>query len=405
MALSHCWGGVSPLTTTTATLSQRLHEISFSSLPKTFQDAVTITRSLDVEYLWIDSLCIIQDDRDDWAREAAWMKAVYADCYAMISADGSANPHGGCFGGAGVDQKNRSFEVRSKGPFCSRVTAFVRLTQLRDSFHAEVGHRIGEAAEAAVATTAGDSQSRTILNQRGWCFQERVLAPRILHFGASELAWECPETVACECQCVITGHDRESRFKALFADRILRDNKRQDSQLLIDVDAATAPREQIDILVWMHFVEEFTRRELTYSTDTLHALSGLAEFMGAVAQTDYLCGLWKKNLAEFLLWEVEVGGNPNLPMTSPRPFRITAAGQQAAQTPGGNTPRAKRHAAYHAPSWSWASVIAPIHFHIGRLDTIKRTRFHMCERTACWWPPGRGSRYWRVSMRTAFPTR
>ncbi|KAH6838616.1 hypothetical protein B0I37DRAFT_400223 [Chaetomium sp. MPI-CAGE-AT-0009] len=345
MALSHCWGGISPLTTTTATLSQRLREIPFADLPKTFQDAVTITRSLGVGYLWIDSLCIIQDDRDDWAREAARMKDVYAGCYAMISANGSTNSNGGCFG-SGISEQKRSFAVHSVGPFFSKVKAFVRLTHLRDTFHAEVGHIIGD----DTGPLAG-GRSRTRLNQRGWCFQERVLAPRILHLGPSELAWECPETVACECQCVVTRHDRESRFKALFADRILR-NAQQPHQS----EQADA-RPQVDILLWMHFVEEFTRRELTYSTDTLHALSGLAEFMGAVAQTDYLCGLWKKNLAEFLLWRVPV---PNKLFSDSR--RMSGAGT------GTDAVLAKHHATYHAPSWSWASVIGPIDFDIGRLD-------------------------------------
>ncbi|KAL2150969.1 hypothetical protein VTH82DRAFT_6067 [Thermothelomyces myriococcoides] len=378
MTLSHCWGGINPLTTTNATLLQRRREIPFKSLPKTFQDAVTITRSLGVKYLWIDSLCIIQDDRDDWVREAARMKDIYANCYAMISADGSANPNGGCFS-SGINEQSRSFAVHSVGPFHSKVTAFVRLTRLRDPFHAEVGHIIGDTTGPLAA-----SQSRSALNRRGWCFQERVLAPRILHLGPSELAWECPETVACECRDVITSHDRESRFKAFFADRILRDAQRP-----CDNQHAHA-RQQVNILLWMHFVEEFTRRELTNSTDMLHALSGLAEFMGAATQTDYLCGLWKRNLAELLLWHIDDSDkrirslDPTL--RTPRPFTVKSPGQLWSQTErasGANTNTdtgtgatlAKRHATYYAPSWSWASVIGPISFQIGRLDTVKRDQF------------------------------
>ncbi|KFY01713.1 hypothetical protein V490_00787, partial [Pseudogymnoascus sp. VKM F-3557] len=357
MTLSHSWGGITPLTTTTATLSQRLQEIPYTTLPKTFQDAVTITRSLGIEYLWIDSLCIIQDDRDDWARESARMKNVYTNCYAMISANSSANPNGGCFSPPGVRSQSRSFAVPTVGPYFSKVTAFVRLTSLRDTFHAEIVHTIGDNTVGALALV-DKSQPRTILNRRGWCFQERVLAPRILHLGLSELAWECPSTVTCECQTITTLHDRESRFKALFADHILRSAQAGRSP-------QSANRNQADVLLWMHFVEEFTQRQLTYSTDMLHALSGLAEFMNAATgQNEYLCGLWRSNLAGFLLWHVDVPDShfiANMPLMAPRPFRLTRVGHQMSR-------EARRHAPYYAPSWSWASVIGPVTFQIGRLD-------------------------------------
>jgi hypothetical protein len=173
-------------------------------MPKTFQDAVIITRSLGVKYLWIDSLCIIQDNMDNWNIEAARMKSVYAGCYTMIAADNSINSHGGCFSSS-VHEKTRSYAVESVGPFLSKARAFIRLTHMRGAFHERISHDIGNIYQ--------DDKSRTVLDQRGWCFQERVLAPRILHLGKSELAWECSETVTSECQSVITSLDKESRFK------------------------------------------------------------------------------------------------------------------------------------------------------------------------------------------------
>ena len=347
VSLSHCWGGVSPITTTTDTISQRVQGIAYQNLPKTFQDAITITRSLGVNYIWIDSLCIVQDSREDWNREAARMKDVYANCYAMIAVDDSPNPHGGCFA-PDKDECRSSYAVDSVGPFLSKVKAFVRLTHMRDHFHMEVSHRIGD-------PNAAPELSRSILNQRGWCLQERVLAPRILHFGRSEFSWECPETVACECQPITTSFDKESRFKALLSDRILRDAQ------LGKEDSFTS--EQVDIFMWMHFVEEFTRRQLTYHTDILHALSGMAGFMVAAARTEYACGLWKKELAEFLLWAVDYGEGPRLGLSAALPFRLQSSGQ----TPSSPV-RPKRHESYYAPSWSWASLIGPIKFLVGRLD-------------------------------------
>jgi hypothetical protein len=71
VCLSHCWGGYQPLRTTQETLQSHLKAIPWAGFPKTYQDAIVFTRFLGVKYLWIDSLCIIQDDLDDWARESA----------------------------------------------------------------------------------------------------------------------------------------------------------------------------------------------------------------------------------------------------------------------------------------------------------------------------------------------
>lgn len=97
ITLSHCWGGHQPLTTTKSTKRDRLDGIEWASLPKTFQDAVTITRRLQVQYIWIDSLCIIQDDGDDWEVEAANMGAIYEASLLTISASTASNPDHGIF--------------------------------------------------------------------------------------------------------------------------------------------------------------------------------------------------------------------------------------------------------------------------------------------------------------------
>ena len=78
-ALSHCWGPPEkhPIQTTSNTLKDHLEGIEFKVLPRTFQDAVTVTRAIGVRYLWIDCLCIVQDDKNDWKKEAAMMGSIY----------------------------------------------------------------------------------------------------------------------------------------------------------------------------------------------------------------------------------------------------------------------------------------------------------------------------------------
>jgi hypothetical protein len=68
VCLSHCWGNAQLVKTLTNNIEGMKRGIALASLPKTFQDAVLMTRRLGIRYLWIDSLCIIQDDGDDWDR-------------------------------------------------------------------------------------------------------------------------------------------------------------------------------------------------------------------------------------------------------------------------------------------------------------------------------------------------
>ena len=97
--LSHCWGaaGSGPLTTTLANFASRKERIRFNELPLTFQDAVITTRKLKIPYLWIDSLCIIQDSPSDWENEAARMAIVYAGSACTLSALSSEHSNGGFF--------------------------------------------------------------------------------------------------------------------------------------------------------------------------------------------------------------------------------------------------------------------------------------------------------------------
>src|SRR5690606_33344547 len=96
LALSHCWGGSVHLDTRKATVAQRRANITWESLPPTFKDAVTVTRRLGFEYVWIDSLCIIQDDEKDWVNEAAKMASIYEGATIVLAATSSVDGEGGC---------------------------------------------------------------------------------------------------------------------------------------------------------------------------------------------------------------------------------------------------------------------------------------------------------------------
>lgn len=91
IALSHCWGGGQPLKTTKENISSMKTGIPWAKLPNTFQDAITVTRRLGLRYLWIDSLCIVQDDAQDWEREAANMAVIFESAYLTIAATAATN--------------------------------------------------------------------------------------------------------------------------------------------------------------------------------------------------------------------------------------------------------------------------------------------------------------------------
>jgi hypothetical protein len=98
VCLSHCWGtsGHSDVTTT-ANLESKMLGIPIESLPQTFLDAIIIVQKIGLEYLWVDSLCIIQDDRDDWEKESAKMAGIYQGAFLTIAATASSSNRDGMF--------------------------------------------------------------------------------------------------------------------------------------------------------------------------------------------------------------------------------------------------------------------------------------------------------------------
>ena len=93
IAVSHSWGKIVKPFTTTKNVESLKKRIDFASLPKTFQDSIFIARKLGVQYVWIDSVCIIQDDGEDWTHEAKTMGLVYQKAYLTISASQSPGDH------------------------------------------------------------------------------------------------------------------------------------------------------------------------------------------------------------------------------------------------------------------------------------------------------------------------
>lgn len=174
LTLSHRWGSLEFLKLTKANVDGLKTRIELSELSKTFQDAIAITLELGLCYLWIDSLCIIQDCELDWLREAASMQDIYRNSILTISASGITED--------GLESLRREPEIGC---------LFVQLRSSKNS-----------PSPSQCFIYERFLWYRLVLNspiaRRGWVLQERLLSRRVLHCTDTQLAWECDELQACE---------------------------------------------------------------------------------------------------------------------------------------------------------------------------------------------------------------
>lgn len=296
--------------TTLETFEQRRRAIRISELPKTFKDAIRLTRKLGVQYLWIDSLCIIQNSEQDWIEEAANMGAVYRNCLVCIAADGATDSNGGCF-----------IESPSKRNLDLACLEFEKATKLRGTVHIREEPLLGAFAHVKRTTEPYESK----LDTRGWALQEHALAPRTLHYTMAELAWDCAKHIKCEC--TILPQDVGPLYQLQSCKHMMR----HSAHLSEDGESKRS--------MWPNFVELATKRSLTYESDRLHALSGIAKVISRPQYGPFLAGLWKAELPLTLLWQI---------VTRHTKGRLRVV--------------SRRHRPYYAPSWTWASVTGPVVF-------------------------------------------
>ena len=149
-----------------------------SQLPKTFRDAISVARVLRVRYLWIDSLCIIQDSASDWATHVSQMADIYQNGLLTFAAGASSDDDGGFF----VDVPDE---------WTPHYKFHLDVEDIQYEFHCR--HTVDH------PDADWPAKEMLPLMERGWCFQERFLSKRYLCFGSKEILWECEEDVACSC--------------------------------------------------------------------------------------------------------------------------------------------------------------------------------------------------------------
>ncbi|KAK5654622.1 hypothetical protein OQA88_6943 [Cercophora sp. LCS_1] len=266
MTLSHCWGPTPHLVIRTLTSNIDAHtaRIPLTALTNTFRDAVAVTRAVGIPYLWIDSLCIVQDSADDWARESAKMGFIYANSHLTIAAAASADSTGGCFHHSNMPKAKRAWPV-------------IKCTTDEGTGLVAVTPRLGDF----------DTLKDAPLHVRAWVKQERILSPRTVHFDRDQMLWECREERICESGVP------EGAFSV--------QRKLWDGRLHFESGAPAAKGRKF-WWDWYDLVEGYTGHGLTKGEDKLPALSGLADMLGRATGGGYVAGLWRDHLPWGLLW-------------------------------------------------------------------------------------------------------
>lgn len=305
-ALSYCWGSWNDqLKTTRGTIRDMTTEILDKSMTPVVYDAVELTRDLGIPYLWIDALCILQDNDKDWKQNAANMHQIYgsADITIAAWASESAGEH---FRNA--TQRHVYLEFR---PDVETDLSGLYGVRFMFSYPGDLK------AEHLSYRPMWDSELDSKWAFRGWTFQEQLTSTRILGFGRSELCFQCPE------KSQLFGRDPCGPDSTIFLAQW------EDNRIHGDETG-----EQ-----WESLIIDYTYRHAGFTriTDKLPAFSGVAALIGeklGFAKEDYLAGIWRSQLSTGLMWH-NISGKPQ---TLSQYISDLAAKLSV------------------GPSWSWASA-------------------------------------------------
>lgn len=316
ITLSYRWSKKFVLRLTTATEASFRKQIAVTALPRSIQDAVMVADALGYQYLWVDALCIIQDSKADWLKESARMCDYYSQSALCIAAC-TSDPDAGFLRARNLLSK-MPCKITPKGKF---PTVYVR-------------------QQSIFMDNEIDPLRRLPLNDRGWVFQERLLAPRLLHFTDVEVFWECAAALSSD---IFPRHIWDSARKRYLTRTDSSPAQPQRAPAMENFMAQPGgfdrflqrgdPIPSMDVNMWTELVEEYSSLALSFERDKLVAIGGLARKAAAVTGGElgqYTAGLWAKDLPLQLGWRKHTHF-PDVFLKA-------------------------RSTVYKAPSWSWASM-------------------------------------------------
>lgn len=314
--LSHCWGpNPQFLTLLERNLDSFREEIPLADLPRSFQDAIFVCCHLGIRYLWIDSLCIMQNSVVDWNLHAKQMALVYSNCVLNFSFDKGSCPEDGGFTERGTDllQECCLFSSWPDGMSLDEISDDEKTEE--DYEGKSLGRLLsGKMRRLTVFSWPDYNRSTTIslakvpLSDRGWVVQERLLSPRVLHFGWDRISWECGEIGSLNEALPIGFGNTGKQFDPEPRGPFNFEAVETGSSVLASA-----------FNWWSQILTEYTKRKLTYpDKDKLVALAAVAQKFGG----RYYAGHHRGTMPFCLLW-----------------VYITRTGHNLC-----------------GPTWSWASV-------------------------------------------------
>lgn len=250
--LSHRWSDqTKAVSITEKTMAMYTNPFDIQKLPQLFQDAVAITLSLGLKHIWIDCLCIFQDDTKDWEIEASAMALIYENAEFTIAASSCEGCEESLFQQRPL-QHSTQITTWKGNPVILRP----KITHPWD-----------------ISGTRTTKNGFPLLS-RGWVFQERRLSRRYIHFGRNELLFECRECVWCECQS-------QSAYNSYLSPQHPLSQRHQD---------------------WKGLIRSYQKQKFTYEIDRLPALAGVAKHHHRLWGGTYIAGHWYERMNETLAW-------------------------------------------------------------------------------------------------------
>ena len=306
IALSHCWGGPIATVLRRENLTQFSEDIQEDQLALNFRDAVDVARKLGIQYLWIDSLCIIQNDSDDWARESEKMAEVYQNAHVTICVLTSPKSAHGIFSRLPATNELMNHGVAIPVGGNDVVTAQLYKPKATESLF--------------------NLDREAPLNMRAWCLQESVMSRRIIYFGSTQIYWGC-------CQGFKAAD--EVPGPSLFLNAGSGPTTLNDAFIASQRQPLPFHGRLLQDLLHKYYslVRQYTARKITFDKDKLSALSGLARRLHPIIGGDYIAGIWTVDVAQGILWSAADS---------------TGAGIRPVQP-------------FRAPSWSWVATNDPVY--------------------------------------------
>ncbi|KAL8910062.1 MAG: hypothetical protein Q9171_004616 [Xanthocarpia ochracea] len=257
-------------------------EIPLEDLPQTFRDAICVTRNLGYRYLWIDSLCIVQDDPKDWDTVSRDIASIYSNCVLTIAALWGQDTNSGCF----IERDPLRTQACRIGDWWG-LGLFVLPPH----------HKRGQII---------DRVEPGPLLKRRWVLQERLLSRRTLYYGPWELNWKCQQSEANESESAIAPGLSDETLKSRFRNLHVHNLGKIGFGMIEDNYNKEGYRSALEI--WNAIQSLYWESSLTYHSDSLVAISGITSAMRAVSGMRFASGLWIDLAHTELLWSVSNSG-------------------------------------------------------------------------------------------------